>query len=308
LDEAQNELRSLAIELSPPVLRERGLAAGLDWLAKRMQDQHGLHMTVEAEPLDERALEPLRDLLFQATRELLLNIVKHAGTDRAWVRLFRRGEIAHVEVGDEGKGFDPGLAEQDQGQSFGLFHIRERLRHIGGELGIESSPGEGALMKMSVPVVDVDAKADEAARKPSPQKSVASEDRVSILVVDDHQTVRDGLVQILKRQPNLRIVGQCGDGEKAVALARELHPDVIIMDVSLPGISGIEATRRIKADHRALAAYRGGHGSGNARRRGRAVPEQDGTVFRSHNSDQGCGPVATTRRSELPVVGMQFGA
>ena len=67
-----------------------------------------------------------------------------------------------------------------------------------------------------------------------------------VLMVDDHPSVREGLRGILESCPNVRIVGEAGDGLDAVTLARDLQPDVVIMDVHLPMVDGVEATRRIK--------------------------------------------------------------
>jgi NarL family two-component system response regulator LiaR len=70
---------------------------------------------------------------------------------------------------------------------------------------------------------------------------------ISILLAEDHVVVRQGTRQLLEREPDFKIVGEAGDGEEAVRLAKELRPDVIIMDVAMPKLSGVEATRQIKA-------------------------------------------------------------
>jgi len=69
---------------------------------------------------------------------------------------------------------------------------------------------------------------------------------IRILVVDDHELVRIGLRQILADYPSLQIVGEAGDGETALKMNRELRPDVVLLDVSLPGLSGFEVTTRLK--------------------------------------------------------------
>jgi len=72
-------------------------------------------------------------------------------------------------------------------------------------------------------------------------------DRIRILLVEDHVVVRQGTRQLLEREQDLEVIGEAGDGEEAVRLASQLKPDVIIMDVAMPKLSGIEATKRIKA-------------------------------------------------------------
>jgi DNA-binding NarL/FixJ family response regulator len=72
---------------------------------------------------------------------------------------------------------------------------------------------------------------------------------IRILLVDDHETTRRGLATILNCRLNLSIVGEASNGETALDLARELNPDVVIMDVFLPNLNGIDATRLIVEEH-----------------------------------------------------------
>jgi DNA-binding NarL/FixJ family response regulator len=68
---------------------------------------------------------------------------------------------------------------------------------------------------------------------------------VRIMIADDHSVVRAGLKALLERQPHLRVVAEAGTGEEAVAMAREHKPDVAVLDIRMPGVSGIEACRQI---------------------------------------------------------------
>ncbi|MDX1520043.1 MAG: response regulator transcription factor [Anaerolineae bacterium] len=71
---------------------------------------------------------------------------------------------------------------------------------------------------------------------------------IRLILADDHAVVRAGTKQLLERQPDFNIVGEASDGEEAVRLAHELQPDVVVMDVRMPRMSGVEATRRIKEE------------------------------------------------------------
>jgi len=143
--------RSLTGELSPPVLSSRGLPAALEWLASRMEEDHGLLVqvsTAEWAPVEDQAL---RVLLFQSVKELLFNVAKHAGVGRAEVRLARAREGLSVEVRDEGRGFDPATPETGRGVSYGLFSVAERVRQMGGTLDVSSAPGRGTVVRIAVP-------------------------------------------------------------------------------------------------------------------------------------------------------------
>jgi len=72
---------------------------------------------------------------------------------------------------------------------------------------------------------------------------------VNVLLVEDHRIVREGTRQLLEQAPDIHVIGEAADGEEAIRLAGELRPDVVIMDVRLPGVNGIEATGSIKDSH-----------------------------------------------------------
>jgi DNA-binding NarL/FixJ family response regulator len=77
--------------------------------------------------------------------------------------------------------------------------------------------------------------------------------KIRILLVDDHAMVRQDTRELLERQDDLEVIGEAGDGAEAIDLAGQLMPDVILMDVRMPGMSGIEATRRIKVQQPEIA-------------------------------------------------------
>lgn len=152
IDEAIEVARTLTTELHPHALSDRDLATVLEWLAWQMRELTGLEVRVEADPSAEPDSPGMRAFLFQAVRELLMNVVKHAGTDVAWVRLRRADGWLHAEVEDRGKGCDPQHFEvlSREGRRHGASTLKQRIGLLGGRFDMASD--RGCRITLSVPV------------------------------------------------------------------------------------------------------------------------------------------------------------
>lgn len=300
LDESLKYTRTMVADLSPPVLHDFGLPAALKWLVTQMQ-RHDLTVSVECAGDDPCGLpEDQGVLLFQSVRELLMNAAKHAGSGRAFVSLEQRDAKLSIEVRDEGKGFDVTAvdgAPTPLSSKFGLFSIKERMRAMGGWFDVQSSPGAGTRVTLAVPL--------GSRSKPSPkfdvQRSTLGSDNLErrtlnveplvrtpnvephrqhaktrVLLVDDHTVVRQGLRSLLEGYADLDVAGEAGDGIEAVAMTKELRPDVVVMDLNMPKMDGVEATRHIKNHEPAtivigLSMHQGDHYEQTMRRAGAAA-------------------------------------
>lgn len=277
LDQALTYTRSLVAELAPPVLGQFGLGPALTWLGEQM-DRHGLTVDVQVPPDPPALPHDQAALLFQSARELLLNVVKHAHTDRA-VLSMRTDESDRLEISvqDDGRGFDPDTVEDASLDKFGLFSIRERMISLGGWFQVSSKPGAGTQATLVVPLVTGETRGkglggqregvEKVLTQPAPAHApvpltpeissalpaVHPPRAIRVLLVDDHAMVREGLRSILEGYPETCVIGEAGDGEEAVVLARDLRPDVVVMDMNLPRLDGVEATRIIKQDRPEVA-------------------------------------------------------
>jgi signal transduction histidine kinase len=115
-----------------------------------MDQSYDLTVEVEAGGSLKTTDENLRFLLFRLVRELLFNVVKHAETDRASIRLAKQDGRLQVVIEDDGRGFDPSTLD-DQDGGLGLVSVRERIRMIAGEFEVDSAPGEGTRVVIDVP-------------------------------------------------------------------------------------------------------------------------------------------------------------
>jgi len=148
--------RSLTFDLSPPILYDLGLNAAVEWLAEDMGKRHGLNITYSDDGTTVNLAEDIRVTLFQAARELLTNVVKHAGAQRAHVAINHLEDRVIVTVDDDGVGFDHDANEngRDGGGRFGLFSIRERLQLLGGSLDVNAPLGRGSRITLTAPLKD----------------------------------------------------------------------------------------------------------------------------------------------------------
>jgi PAS domain S-box-containing protein len=258
LNRSIDESRTLTVELSPPILYDAGLGRAAEWLARRMQKEHGLAVTLEADPLAEPKGDDIRAFLFQAVREALFNIVKHAGVHEASVTIsLNEAGDSVIKIRDHGHGFELEPA-QSQGRDcggFGLFSIRERLEFLGGKMVITSAPNHGTCIALYVPRREPTAELPLNI-EPDPFATTAAlptvrRDRshaIRVLLADDHKMLRDGLAGLLRGVSDIEVVSQASDGEMALKLAHETNPHVVIMDVTMPHMNGIDATRRLTAE------------------------------------------------------------
>lgn len=260
LDDAIDTSRSLSAELSPPILLKGDLLAALEWLARWMKEKHDLAAVLTSCNSIPSLNQGMLLMLFQAARELLFNIVKHAGVRKARIELDRHQDQILMTVADEGAGFDVTLLDSDEGHphGIGLFGVRERLSYIGGVMEIDSAPGKGSRFTLIVPIsATVAESVAESAPSISPPLTFRPEpaiergrdaEKIRIMLVDDHMVVRQGLAGLLRCESDIEIVGEASNGMAAVELARRVRPDVILMDISMPVMDGVQATRIIHSE------------------------------------------------------------
>jgi CheY-like chemotaxis protein len=212
-------------------------------------------------------------LLFQSVRELLLNALKYAECREVAVRMEQADGRLCLEICDDGVGFESdaidGYSPTAMSSKFGLFSIRERMRSLGGWFDMQSAPGQGTTATLVLPIGDGAVAGSElkvlSSKLGRPEPGVLSnqvrnseprtqnstlhqqDSKIHVLLVDDHAMVRQGLKSVLDSYADIEVVGEAGDGEEAIAATERLRPAIVLMDIHMPKMNGMEATARIKA-------------------------------------------------------------
>ena len=165
--------------------------------------------------------------LYRITQECLNNVAKHSGAREAVVAIKKREGDIFLSITDDGTGFDPGLVADQKG--LGIVGIRERVRLVDGTRFDRLAARARNTDRGSRP----------------PDKEDGSMKRPRVLLADDHTLVLDGLRKIL--DPECEVVGAVEDGRSLLAAATRLKPDIILLDISMPLLNGVEAARRLRA-------------------------------------------------------------
>jgi PAS domain S-box-containing protein len=148
IEQTIKETRTLTFELSPPTLYELGLRHAVQWLIDQFREKHGIKVELENSGFDKPFDNNVRYFLFQAIRELLFNIIKHAQATKVKITLSGNNNNLCITVEDNGVGFAKPSVNHD---GFGLFNIRERMNHINGTFEVDSKNGRGTRVTLVAP-------------------------------------------------------------------------------------------------------------------------------------------------------------
>jgi signal transduction histidine kinase len=159
-DTAIFETRALSRLLRPQILDDLGLEAALRWLARQFGENTGCHVEIAVSELPDPLDGDLSTLVFRVAQEALTNAAKHAQARSVVLRVSRRGNQLQLLIVDDGAGceLDQAWARSSSGQSTGLASMRERVRLFGGQFHVQSQPGEGLQLRVSLPLGAEDAR------------------------------------------------------------------------------------------------------------------------------------------------------
>jgi PAS domain S-box-containing protein len=251
-----DEVRTLSYLLHPPLLDECGLSSAVMWYAEGFEKRSGIRVKLELPGDFPRLCVDAETALFRVVQESLTNVHRYSGGSDAVIRLKTAGEEVRLEVIDHGKGLLKDISQSGNsgGKSLGVGipGMRERIRQLGGRLEVQSN-GRGTRVSASLPVeaAPVDSQANAAmngngrSENGSENHRAAVSSKKTVLVADDHEVMRRGVVQLIEAQGEWTVVGEAMEGREAIVKTRELHPDIVILDVNMPGLGGLNAATQI---------------------------------------------------------------
>ncbi len=254
---AVRQMRSLLVDIYPPNLHTVGLESALRDLLSPLQAQ-GIESKLEVSP-DLRLAPATERLLFVTAREAIRNVARHADAHAANVRVATDGTRVELVVDDDGRGFpaEEVLAKGPNGH-LGLALLSDLAERAGGDLAVESKRRRGHA-----------------------PHARSAERVIRVMLVDDHPVLREGLREFLAGHDDLEVVGAAADGAEAGRMAAVARPDVVLMDLRMPGHDGVAGTIAVHA--------RGADGEGDG---------ADGAVRRRPHH-----PRARVGRGRLPAQG-----
>lgn len=166
VDSMIGDIRRIATELRPQVLDAFGIIAAIEWLAEDFRKRTGIECIYEG-PKDLAMDRELATTVFRICQESLTNIARHAQATGAWIHLAEKDGWLSMEISDNGKGISPEALANTR--SLGVVGMRERARMVGGELSIETAPGQGASVRVRLPLAHA---RGEATRGEAPEEAI----------------------------------------------------------------------------------------------------------------------------------------
>jgi PAS domain S-box-containing protein len=243
LRKVENDIRTLSYVLHPPLLDEMGIGVALRWYLDGFSKRTEIQVDAEIPDSVPRFELEKETALFRVIQESLTNVYRHSGSPRARVRVLVEPSSIKAFVEDQGHGFKTDVSAKPK-SGVGIQSMKGRLQIVGGDLTVRSHPS-GTTVVASVPIErrkGSDASSNVVASSSAETKSV----RKRILIVDDHYVARRGIRTLFDDVGDLEICGEAADGIEAVRQAKELKPDLVIMDLSMPKMGGLAAAVRIR--------------------------------------------------------------
>lgn len=258
IEQARIMAREALAETRRAVWNMRPQAVSLQEPRTVLQDEVALferRMHVKPEVIasgEERQVAPEVGAVLQRLLHVALeNTWAHSEAEHVRILLDYGLQSLTLLVEDDGRGFDPDIIDLSGEGRVGLAGVAERVRSIGGTLRVESAASQGTRVQAELPYAPLPAVRPSpvaVSDVPSPARPVIStaEAVIRVLLIDDHAMVREGLERMMQDQPDLQVVGAGANGTEGLRLIADLQPDVVLCDLQLPDMSGVEVIAKVR--------------------------------------------------------------
>ncbi|MED0970804.1 hybrid sensor histidine kinase/response regulator transcription factor [Bacillus paramycoides] len=222
---ARNSMEEVRLYLHQMDLSQESLplAVTLQQLTEEFKKHAKVNVRTQIIGEEYMASKQSKMTLYRSLQESLTNAVRHGNSTEIIVSLHFEPQQIRLDVQDNGCGVE------EWKDGFGLAAMKERVSQSQGRVIVYSKKGEGTLISCVLP-----------------KQVQLSNEQIRLCIVDDHSFIRESLHTILDGQEDLQVVGMAEDGERALELCERLKPDVVLMDLEMPNLDGIHATKMIK--------------------------------------------------------------
>jgi PAS domain S-box-containing protein len=257
-NDVNKEIRTLSYLLHPPLLDELGLSSAVEWFTQGFENRTGIHVSVDIPASFARLAPDAEVALFRIVQESLSNVHRYSGSATAYVRARSDGDEVSLEIGDYGKGMNKESKIPSRTSvaplGVGIQGMKERLRQLSGTLEITSRLGKGTQVTAILPMSSRRTEMPQSYQDSEIHKVqlIAAEGvvessglRKRILIADDHDVLRRGIRTMLECDPGLEVCGEAADGKDALEQTLALAPDLVILDINMPIMNGLDVLRQI---------------------------------------------------------------
>ncbi len=260
-NDVNKEIRTLSYLLHPPLLDELGLSSAVEWFSQGFESRTGIRVGVDIPGSFARLAPDAEVALFRIVQESLANVHRYSGSATAYVRARSDAGEVRLEIGDFGKGIGKESQKTDRASlaplGVGIQGMKERVRQLSGTLEITSRQGKGTVVTAILPIgsrradfseeVELALNLQEVAPMVSGERATEERDGwpKRILIADDHDVLRRGIRTMLETDPELEVCGDAVDGKEALEKTLAQAPDLIILDINMPVMNGLDVLRQI---------------------------------------------------------------
>ena len=229
-EEATNDVRVFIQNTRPDIQEKKGFLPALNNYVESFRKLTNLPISLNLYDIDIESISTTKNRLqiLRIIQEALSNIQKHANAKSIQINFSQTPRSLLITIKDDGDGFDS--LDNDKDGHFGLKIMKERAEEAGGYLDIRSEIGKGTTIQVTLPVI-----------QPAHQELK----KLKYMVVDDHPLFIEGIQNLLASK-GLEVIATASDGHEALASLKDVNPDIILMDVHMPGLSGQETASQIK--------------------------------------------------------------